>query len=491
MKISACIIAKNEEENLPRLLESIKGKFDEIVLVDTGSTDRTVEIAKEYGCKVFFRKWNGFADARNYAVEKASGDWIWFFDADMELEEKEYERFLRILNITSKNNIFNGIRVIYRNIDYSGKIISFSSTVHIQKKLPELKWVGKIHERLVNEKGDIVTPPHPVYVNHYGYSNPNIMKTKLKRNLELLKEELKNINKETQIEEYLIKLFYLSQTYTAYSSYNEKFVNDAIKYGEEFLSLYKKKSSLINSLFTKHIYVYLLNSLINIKEYKKAQNYLEEALKLDENYPDYHYIKASLLEKRGEEEKAINSYIYFINLIDKTHISKSKDINIVSDYSHNIKFLIDEKLPSQIKDINHLKSFWKKEKGVYLGILLSNVFLKNGDKKNAIKVLDKLYKLYGDPIAGNKLAILLLDTDIVKAEKVLRKIQENNPSYSETSYNLSLLLHKKGKNKEALEEILKYTKRNKDPKGISLLYKLLKMNGFEKEAQKLEKNFTK
>jgi len=171
--------------------------------------------------------------------------------------------------------------------------------------------------------------------------------------------------------------------------------------------------------------------------------------------------------------------------------TKWSHINIVSDYSHNIKFLIDEKLPSQIKDINHLKSFWKKEKGVYLGILLSNVFLKNGDKKNAIKVLDKLYKLYGDPIAGNKLAILLLDTDIVKAEKVLRKIQENNPSYSETSYNLSLLLHKKGKNKEALEEILKYTKRNKDPKGISLLYKLLKMNGFEKEAQKLEKNFTK
>lgn len=68
MKVSACIIAKNEEENLPRLLKSLAGKFDDIVLVDTGSTDKTKEIAREYGCRVYEIPWSGFADARNAAV---------------------------------------------------------------------------------------------------------------------------------------------------------------------------------------------------------------------------------------------------------------------------------------------------------------------------------------------------------------------------------------------------------------------------------------
>ncbi len=492
MKISACIIAKNEEENLPRLLESIKEKFDEIILVDTGSTDRTKEIAKEYGCKVYEKEWNGFADARNYAVEKATGDWIWFFDADMELEEKDYQRFKRILSIVGNSKEINGIRVIYRNIDEKGRILSLSSTVHIHRNIPELKWVGKIHERLVNERGDVITPPYPVYVNHYGYGDSQIMKVKIKRNLELLEEEIKELDKDLQTEEYLIKLFYLAQTYSASSNFSAENIRKAVEYCEEFLKINREKKVFdSNNLFLKHIYVYLLNGYINQKNIDKAEEFLSEALNVDSQYPDFHYIKGVLEENRGNTDEAIKSYIEFVRIIDKTYSSKSEDINIISDYSHNIKYLIEDKLPCMIKDTEDIKHIWKKEKGIYMGVLLANVYLRKGEYKEALKILNKTYRLHNEPYVGNKVADIYKNTDIKKAIRILEDIKNKNPNFSKTYYNLSLLYLNEGDTKKALEMCVFYVKRTKDLEGVKLLYKLLKLNGFYNEAKRLEKNFTK
>jgi len=81
-RISACIITLNEERNLPRLLESLRGIVDELVVVDSGSTDRTGDIAREFGARLEFREWTQFAEQRNYAASLASTDWILSVDAD-------------------------------------------------------------------------------------------------------------------------------------------------------------------------------------------------------------------------------------------------------------------------------------------------------------------------------------------------------------------------------------------------------------------------
>jgi glycosyltransferase involved in cell wall biosynthesis len=83
--LSVVIITFNEEHNLPRTLESVKWA-DEIVVVDSGSTDRTVEIAKSYGAKVWVQPWKGFAAQKNSALEKATCDWILSLDADEEVD---------------------------------------------------------------------------------------------------------------------------------------------------------------------------------------------------------------------------------------------------------------------------------------------------------------------------------------------------------------------------------------------------------------------
>lgn len=87
MKLSLCMIVKNEEATLADCLNSVKDVVDEMVVLDTGSTDRTVEIAQEFGAKVYFFEWcNDFAIARNQALGMVTGDWVLVLDADEKLK---------------------------------------------------------------------------------------------------------------------------------------------------------------------------------------------------------------------------------------------------------------------------------------------------------------------------------------------------------------------------------------------------------------------
>jgi glycosyltransferase involved in cell wall biosynthesis len=97
LQISVVIITHNEEANLARTLASVKAIAGEIIVVDSGSTDRTVEIAKSHGAKVFVEEWKGYAAQKNSAIEKAVGNWILSLDADEEVEAALAEAILATL----------------------------------------------------------------------------------------------------------------------------------------------------------------------------------------------------------------------------------------------------------------------------------------------------------------------------------------------------------------------------------------------------------
>jgi glycosyltransferase involved in cell wall biosynthesis len=94
-RFTVCVIAQNEQKDLPRLLKSVEGIADEIIVVDGGSTDRTAEIARDLGAKVFARAFTNFAEQKNFAASMASNDWIFMVDADEELSEELKQSVIR------------------------------------------------------------------------------------------------------------------------------------------------------------------------------------------------------------------------------------------------------------------------------------------------------------------------------------------------------------------------------------------------------------
>ena len=147
--ISLCLIVRNEEAVLERLLESVTGVFDEIIIVDTGSTDKTREIAMQYTPDVYDYTWNDdFAAARNFSFSKATMDyWMWM-DADDVLEPGDRDELLDLKRVMNKET--DTVMMRYNvAFDKSGNPTMSYMRERIIKRCGELPWLGAVHEVIV------------------------------------------------------------------------------------------------------------------------------------------------------------------------------------------------------------------------------------------------------------------------------------------------------------------------------------------------------
>jgi len=149
MKISATIITQNEERNLPRAIESLRC-CDEILVVDSGSTDRTVEIAEKYGARVLEANWRGYAGQKNYASDEAAHDWVLSIDADEALSEDLEAEIWQI----KKNGPQYDAYTVPRMAQYLGRWILHSGWYPDRKirlfDRRKANWVGQfVHESVV------------------------------------------------------------------------------------------------------------------------------------------------------------------------------------------------------------------------------------------------------------------------------------------------------------------------------------------------------
>ena len=176
--LSLAMIVKNEESNLPRSLEPVKDCFDEIIVVDTGSTDRTAELAGSYGARVLHLDWpDDFAAARNFSINAASGDWIMWLDADNQAAPRDVD-LLRSLIDSEKNSI----------LWCTEKVVPQGERL-IQKRVfpknPDVYFSGRVHEQLIHPESfrSVMTP---VEIIHWGYEDRAQAREKGARNLALL-----------------------------------------------------------------------------------------------------------------------------------------------------------------------------------------------------------------------------------------------------------------------------------------------------------------
>jgi glycosyltransferase involved in cell wall biosynthesis len=192
LTLSLAMIVKDEEEMLPRSLAAVKDAVDEMIVVDTGSTDRTVEIAESFGAKVIHHDWTGdFSAARNVSFDAATSDWVVYLDADEVLHADDAQR-LRDLTKRVWREAFYLVETNFTGDLSDGEGLTHNA-LRVFRNRPEYRFDGRIHEQIAKtlpaynpERLEATT----VRVEHYGYlASVRDAKEKSRRNIELLEQQ--------------------------------------------------------------------------------------------------------------------------------------------------------------------------------------------------------------------------------------------------------------------------------------------------------------
>jgi tetratricopeptide (TPR) repeat protein len=190
LRVSLCMIVRDEQEMLPRCLAAVADAVDEIVVVDTGSTDRTIEIARSYGARVIERAWTGsFAQARNVGLDAASGDWLLVLDADEVLVDEDASLLRSLLGQTWREAFY------LTEINHTGELEIGAAVTHDTMRLfrnrPAYRYSGRLHEQIAHNLPGYLPErlrASGVRIEHYGYlSAVRDTRAKSERNIELLR----------------------------------------------------------------------------------------------------------------------------------------------------------------------------------------------------------------------------------------------------------------------------------------------------------------
>lgn len=327
--ISACMIVKNEEKHIEKCLKSLVNQVDEIVIIDTGSTDKTIEISKQYTQKIYKIRWeNNFSKARNYSIKFALKKYILIIDADEFLDEKI--NIKEILN--TKNADLYKVK-INNELSNGGSYSHFA--YRIFKNSIGLKFENALHEQLDLKNNQYTIDELPIFITHTGYLHETqIEKRKNERNIKILKEDIlreeNDYNTYNLGREYLIsgeynlayKLFETSCKLNSQSLFMPDLLNKKaiclieMNKKDEFYSLIE--SFIENFPNETELYYTAGNGYLVFKDYKKAkEKYLNCIQKGENGYQttrgisDYiSYFK--LAEIAYQEENLIEAFDYIV-----------------------------------------------------------------------------------------------------------------------------------------------------------------------------------
>ena len=295
MKLSLCMIVKDEENNLRRCLESVRDVVDEMIVVDTGSTDSTVSIAESFGASVYYFPWNGsFSDARNHSLKQATGDWIMIMDADDELDIAT-KQAVRDLLLTDVDAYY------FETISYVGEKpggdVLKNLNLRLMRNHMGFFYSRPIHEQIhcniLAKKPDAKIVNLDLKVYHYGYLQRNIDEhDKRARNICLLERELE------QRPEFAFTLFNLGSEYYAMGDNIT-----AIGYFEKAHRGFDPKEG-----FSSHLLLKMAHCYASLGKQQDALNIIEEALTHYPRFTDMVYLRATIFQAQNKTYEAMRSY---------------------------------------------------------------------------------------------------------------------------------------------------------------------------------------
>ncbi|MBB5149788.1 glycosyltransferase family 2 protein [Ureibacillus thermosphaericus] len=294
--ISLCMIVKDEADFIEQCLKSVQKIVQEIIIVDTGSTDKTIDICKKYNATVFSYAWNDhFAEARNFALSKATGNWILWLDADEELETGHEQLLMEVLKNSTTTMYLMPVMNYYGEsfpVDREKAFIYYQPRLFQNHK--GIQFYNRIHETPIfpNPHDSSYTTDYlEIPIHHYGYIDKLTTKrNKAERNLQLIQEEYKNPNHSPWIE------YHLANEYYRRGDYNKAFdyLNESIF---RFLLNGIKPPSILYRL--KYGILVDTNSLDN------ALEGIEKAIALYPDYVDLHFLRGLIFYQTNNYEEAL------------------------------------------------------------------------------------------------------------------------------------------------------------------------------------------
>jgi len=315
--LSLCMIVKDEEAVLGRCLDSVKDWVDEIIIVDTGSTDGTKEIARQYTDKVYDFQWiNDFSAARNESLKHATGTWILVMDADEYFEETEIRNLRQILSAKEpKPNVVLNVTIVSFMGSKFNQTASEGAVSRVFANHMGIRYVRPIHEQPKNINGKPMKAEQlPVRIMHTGYDEESLKnKNKHQRNLSIF-QALEQKEGLTAYDHLLLANQYLMmQEYERAAPHLQM----ALKHPDELGETYRQ------ALFAN------LQLCINTGKFLDGYLFYEKSLGPYAHYPDMLTIKGLLLKQLGFADMAQQTFLQALQEADR-RAAKGEALALVS-----------------------------------------------------------------------------------------------------------------------------------------------------------------
>ncbi len=438
-KLSLCMIVRDEEENLAGCLLPLRDIFDEIIVVDTGSQDRTVQIAHRLGAKVHYLPWEGdFAEARNASLKYARGDWVFWMDADDRLARGEAIK-LRMLAKSSPLDSYFLCKVV--STESNGVKTEFLQ-LRLFPKLPEVKFENPVHEQVAYSLDRLGLKPKvsSVTVHHLGYSNPEEYTRKVERNLRILQKQVERSPED------------ISMRYQLATNYNAKgMIKEAIRELKTLLDFAQTDSGFPE--ITKMAHIILGNNYRKLGRFNLALQGYRRAEGIDPQDGLPNYCLGELFYKLGQTPEAQKNFEEVKRKGIKLGLASIPLEELRYFTSFYLAKCYEREGKGQKASREYETALQIKPHSLPLLRALGELSLRKGDYREAQRSYQRLVALGSNsPTDYFDLGMteIFLD-DLQGAEKALKKAVKLAPHFTEALSRLAFVYTKQGRLRQAEE----------------------------------------
>lgn len=323
--LTLCMIARDEEKVIRTCLESVSGLVDEIVVVDTGSVDRTKEIVAEYTDKIYDFTWiKDFSAAKNEALRHATGRWILVLDADEYVQPDGKEALRDHIRGLQSDRPIGFVLPIFNYLgDTKQNKFLESSAIRLFPNREDVHFFRPIHEQVMWSNGDIAIDYYNFKIFHTGYTmETRKSKNKSERNLDIFDslKEKQNLNE-----------------YDYYTLANEYLITRDLKKALYYYQRAYAKASK-DRAWLGHCVNQMMTVLFDLDRLADAHHLIEESMQRWPEYSDYYFFRGFLYSHLGFNEQAIQQFNRSIEIAEKAAATKGRFWLVTPSYGSTLSY---------------------------------------------------------------------------------------------------------------------------------------------------------